>query len=300
MDTDGFVHANGLRFGYRERGDPDDRLALCLHGFPDDAGTFDALAERLVPAGYRVVAPYSRGYGPTDEAPDGDYSVGALGADAVALAGALTDAAGDTDAAGPVLVGHDWGAAACYAALATAPDAFEAHAALALPPGFDRLLREHPRQWLRSWYMFVFQSPGAERLVRAGEFALVEFLWRTWSPGFEPPEERLCSVRETFRSEGTVAAALAYYRQAVPSFLAGGGDAPDDGTDADPAGLPGEALVLAGADDGCVGVDLFADVGGAFAGDARVAAVRDAGHFLHLERPDAVAAELLDWFGRGG
>ena len=88
------VRANGIEFECLRWGDGD-RLALCLHGFPDDPGTMGPLAERLVDAGFTVVAPYMRGYGPTGPAPDGRYSPGALGNDALALAlGALVIVAG--------------------------------------------------------------------------------------------------------------------------------------------------------------------------------------------------------------
>lgn len=272
------VIANGLTFEYRHAGDSNDPLALCLHGFPDDAGTFEPLLERLAEAGHYAVAPYMRGYGPTDRAPDGDYSAVALGRDALALVDEL-DGTGEA-----TLVGHDWGAAACYVAAAVDPTAFGALATLAVPPNFAHRFREHPRQWLRSWYMAVFQFPGTEGFLRMADYALVEFLWSTWSPGWEYPEARIEAVKETLRSPGTPTAALEYYRQSPP-FRTGGS----------PAQFDTSALVLYGADDGCIDPALFAGADEAFAGDCRVVRVRDAGHFLHREQPDAVAEELLAW-----
>ena len=78
-------------------------LALCLHGFPDSAYTWRYLLPELGQAGYHAVAPFSRGYAPTDVPPDG-HEVGALARDANALHGVL---GGDGDA---VIIGHDWGA----------------------------------------------------------------------------------------------------------------------------------------------------------------------------------------------
>lgn len=277
------VTANGLSFEYRHAGDPDGRLALCLHGFPDDAGSFDPLLERLAAAGYRAVAPYMRGYGPTDRAPNGDYSAGALGRDALALAGELDGGDGD-----PVLVGHDWGAAAGYVAAYRDPDAFDDYALLSVPPHFGHRLREHPRQQLRSWYVYLFQIPGTERLVRAADFALIEFLWGTWSPGWDYPEERIEDVKTTFRSPGTVTAALEYYRQSPP-YRTG---------DSKPAPVPVDALLAVGARDGCIAPTLFRNADEGIAGDCRALEIRGAGHFLHAERPDVLAEELLAWFER--
>ena len=97
------ITANGLTFGALTCGDTGP-LALCLHGFPDSAHTWDHLLPELAGAGFRAVAPWTRGYAPTSVPADGDYSMTALTADANALHEAL---GGDADA---VLVGHDWGA----------------------------------------------------------------------------------------------------------------------------------------------------------------------------------------------
>ena len=69
---------------------PDDGpLAILLHGFPDSAGTWRHLGPALAARGYRVVAPYNRGYAPTDLAPDDAYQLGALVADVIAIHEAL-------------------------------------------------------------------------------------------------------------------------------------------------------------------------------------------------------------------
>lgn len=301
------VKANGLEFEYLRQGNGD-RLALCLHGFPDDAGTMRPLLDRLAEAGFTAVAPYMRGYGPTDPAPDGDYTMGAVAGDAIALA----DELGDGEA---VLVAHDWGAAAGYAAGAIAPEKFSHLVTLAVPPNFVDSAVDSPLQWLRSWYHFFFQLPVLpERTLRAREFALVEFLWRTWSPSWDYPEDRLEEVTETFRQPGTVEAALAYYRQfgsqvaeklfedALDRRLpdpTGAGSSGENGAGASDGsgGIDVPALVIAGGEDGCIGADLFEGADEAFAGRCRCIAVRDAGHFVHRERPDVVGDEILGFVG---
>jgi pimeloyl-ACP methyl ester carboxylesterase len=96
-------------------GPADGPIALCLHGFPDTAYTWRKVAPQLVDAGWRVVAPFMRGYAPTSVPSDGSYHVGAL----------MDDALRVLDAAGPtgrdVFIGHDWGALA-GAGLAAMPD----------------------------------------------------------------------------------------------------------------------------------------------------------------------------------
>ncbi len=83
---------------------PDAPIALCLHGFPDTPYGWRKVVPMLVDAGWRVVAPFMRGYAPSSIPTDGSYHVGAL----------IDDALQVLEAAGPtgrdVVIGHDWGA----------------------------------------------------------------------------------------------------------------------------------------------------------------------------------------------
>jgi hypothetical protein len=62
--TEGDVQANRLRFHYLEMGEGP--LALCLHGFPDSPYSYRSLLPELAEAGYRAVAPFNRGFAPTE------------------------------------------------------------------------------------------------------------------------------------------------------------------------------------------------------------------------------------------
>ena len=90
-------------------------IALCLHGFPDSAYSWRKVAPLLVDAGWRVVAPFMRGYAPSSIPSDGSHHVGALMDDVIRV----LDAAGPTGR--DVFIGHDWGAIA-GAGLAAMPD----------------------------------------------------------------------------------------------------------------------------------------------------------------------------------
>lgn len=59
-----------------------------------------------------------------------------------------------------------------------------------------------------------------------------------------------------------------------------------------PASIP--LLLLAGADDGCMDPKYFTEDG--LAPGSEVAVLPGAGHFLHLEQPEAVAKLVLQWF----
>lgn len=272
--------------------DPHAPLALLLHGFPDAATTWRHLVPRLTAAGFRPVAPWLRGYAPTSVPGDGLYQVGALARDASRLHEAL----GGDDRA--VIVGHDWGAMATYAAAGWEPSRWARAVTMAVPPagamfgGFTSY-----DQLRRSWYMFFFQSPLAEGVVAGDDLAFVERLWRDWSPGHDPSED-LPWVKAALRDPENLRAALGYYRATL-------GDGPTDpALDGPQAGwatpTPIPTLYLHGADDGCLGADLVAGAADALPAPGSRAEVLDGvGHFLHVEQPDLVGDLVVGFLAEG-
>ena len=67
----GSLQGNGLEFHYLSMSEGP--LALCLHGFPDHAHSFRFQLPALAAAGYRTVAPFLRGYAPTEVPANGPY-----------------------------------------------------------------------------------------------------------------------------------------------------------------------------------------------------------------------------------
>ena len=140
------------------------RPLLFLHGFPDHPPTAVPFLEHLAQT-HRVVAPWLRGYAPSPIV--GPYDLDTLAADALALIDRLGD---QVD-----LVGHDWGGAITYTVCAAAPSHVRRAVTLAIPHPAT-LLRSlaHSKQWKKSWYMGLFQLPGAGYLVRRRELAMIE------------------------------------------------------------------------------------------------------------------------------
>jgi pimeloyl-ACP methyl ester carboxylesterase len=54
-----------LQIAYEESGDPAFRVVVLLHGFPDDAKAWHKVVDALASQGFRTIAPYLRGFGPT-------------------------------------------------------------------------------------------------------------------------------------------------------------------------------------------------------------------------------------------
>lgn len=270
---------------------PDDGpIALCLHGFPDTAYGFRRLARHLVDAGYRVIAPFMRGYVPSSLPSDGAYHLGALMHDALQVHAASNP----TDA--DVVIGHDWGAVAANG-LAAMPDSpFRKAVVMSVPPSATlrsarsaALLRLIPRQLLRSWYISYFQLPFAPE--RSGSW-IVPLLWRRWSPGYGPAED-LRHVDAAIGAPDRWRAALGPDRATIRNTKPPARYAELHRWWTAPPQLP--TLYLHGADDGCMTADFTPFVRAALPAGSDVGVIDGAGHFLQLERPDEVGARIVEF-----
>ena len=187
-----FVKANGLRFEVLEQG-IGDRLALCLHGFPEHAISWRHQIPVLARMGYRVWAVNQRGYGcttrPTQVA---DYTLPHFLDDVMAL----IDAA---HAESVVLIGHDWGAmvAWCFAAQQRRP--LDRLVIMNVPhPLCFRAALKHWRQMRKSWYVAFFQLPRLpERMLTLNGGAIVR---RMFSDVTLPPDVLAVYIRQITES----------------------------------------------------------------------------------------------------
>jgi pimeloyl-ACP methyl ester carboxylesterase len=269
-------------------------LIICLHGFPDNARSFRFQLPAFARAGYRVIAPTLRGYEPSSQPDDHDYSIATLGRDVIAW----MDDLGEEKAH---LIGHDWGAGITYAAGALAPKRFDSLTTIAVPHA-ARLpdgIREVPSQLGNSWYMMFLQVRGiAEFVVERNDWALLKRLWKDWSPDFELPENEWNSLRETFEAPGVKRAMLSYYRQNASPGILLGFKKPEA---ASLTTVPVRTLAITGADDGCMDTRLYDHVfvDEDFPAGIRVERIQGAGHFTHQEKPDEINRLILEWLGNG-
>ncbi|MGH9029229.1 MAG: alpha/beta fold hydrolase [Acidimicrobiales bacterium] len=279
------VSANGVEFTYMSEGPDDGPLALCLHGFPDSAHSWRHLLPVLAGAGYRAVAPWMRGYAPTQIPEDGRYQTGALGTDACALHEAL---GGDDKA---VIIGHDWGAAAAYSAASYQPELWRRVVTLAVPPlavvattFFDY------HQLKRSFYVFVFQTALAEVAVAKDDLAFIGHLWADWSPGYDAAFD-VHKVKESIGAPENLEAAIGYYRAMFDPSLHD--SAYEKAQTASSSAPPQPTLYMHGADDGCMALEIVGDVLPYLSDGSAQENVPGTGHFLHVEKPEVVNERIL-------
>ncbi|HZA11717.1 alpha/beta hydrolase [Mycobacterium sp.] len=271
-------------------------IALCLHGFPDTPHGWRFVAPKLVAAGWRVVAPFMRGYAPSTIPSDGSYHIGAV----------MDDALRVLNAAGPtgrdVVIGHDWGAMAAWGLATDADGPFTKAVAMSLPPGptfrpcrgngvrrsLPALL---PGLLLRMWHVEYFQIPW---LPDRSASWLVPRLWRQWSPGFDATED-LRHVDAAIGSPESWRAAIGFYRANVRAARPPKPYVSLQQSWQAEARIP--VLYMHGADDRCMTSKITDRVGRVLPRGGAVRVIEHAGHFLQLEQPDTVVGHILDFIG---
>ncbi len=268
-------------------GPVDGPLAILLHGFPDTAHTWRHLGPALAADGWRVVAPYLRGYAPSEVPVDGSGHVAALVSDILGIHRVL---GGDSAAA---IVGHDWGAIATNALAAHQDCPFAKVVVMAVPPLTAFEQTPSPRlllsQLRNSWYIAFNRLPW---LPEATHERLVRKLWRDWSPGYDAAAD-LPAVLAAMAAPAHRRAVFGYYRALVSPFGPPTAYRRWKGFEMRPPLVP--LLYLHGVDDGAMDVRLARLAGPNLPAGSRMVEVPGAGHFLQLDQPAAVNALVRDY-----
>ncbi|MFE9788521.1 alpha/beta fold hydrolase [Nocardia salmonicida] len=263
----------GLEFDVVDSGPPDGPVIVALHGFPQTATSLQPLAALLNARGYRTIVPNQRGYSPGAR-PAGRmaYRVQELVDDVVALI--------DDIDRGPVhLVGHDWGAMVAWSVAAARPELVRTLVTVSVPhPGAFTRSMISSDQLLRSYYMALFQLPVLpERFIRARPAVFDQILARSGMSA-----DAIARVHTEIIDSGALTTALNWYRALAITT---------------PRAVTARVSVPVTHvwSTGDVGLTRRgAELTGAFVtGDYRLA-VLDGSHWLPEERPDELAALVID------
>ena len=205
------IEAGVLDVGYAEAGPADGPVVILLHGWPYDIYAFVDVVPVLAQAGFRVIAPWLRGYGTTrflasDTPRNGQQA--ALATDVIALMDALK-----IDKA--VVAGFDWGARTADIAAAIWPQRVKALVSVSgyligsqqankkpLPPAAEL-------QW---WYQYYFATErgrlGYEKYRR--EFS--KLIWQLASPKWNFDDATFERSAASFDNPDHVAIVIHNYR----------------------------------------------------------------------------------------
>ena len=281
-----------LDIGFEESGDTGGFPIILLHGFPYDVRTWDETVPPLADAGYRVLVPYLRGYGPTrfrDSSAPRMAEQAAIGQDVIDFA----DALGLDEFA---LAGFDWGnRAACITSILH-PERVRAQLSIGGYSVQDTVNTSAPATAVaeaRLWYQWYFNTDRGRAGLEANRREITRYLWETWSPGWEFSDETFERSAVSFDNPDFVDVVIHSYRHrhrnapGEERFIA----AEQQLAERPRVTVP--AIVLHGADRGfgrpspdpAADQDRFTSLAGRHI-------VQGAGHNLPSQRPDTVSSAL--------
>ena len=283
------VRTATLEVAYEESGPANGPPVILMHGFPDDVHAYDDVAPAL--AGWRVVVPYLRGYGPTrflDAATPRSGQQAALGRD---LADFM-DALGIERA---VLAGYDWGGRAACVVAALWPERVSGLVAIG---GYNiqdiagAAKPAAPDTEYRRWYQWYFHTERGRAGLVANRRPLCRLLWQLWSPNYRFDDATYEQTAAAFDNPDFVDVVIHSYRHRY-------GNAPGDPvldpietllTRQPPITVP--TISLHGKADGVSPPDRAGRSADHFTGPYQNRIIPIAGHFLPREAPEALVQAI--------
>lgn len=203
------VDANGLRFEVDKCG-TGDKLAICLHGFPEHSFSWRYQLPMLAELGYEAWAPNLRGYGNSSRP---------VGVENYTMDKLLQDVAGLIDAADKrevVLIAHDWGAVIAwqFAMQQIRPLSKLIICNVPHPAPMMKAMKSGLGQIKKSWYVFFFQIPWLPEWLfgRNQAQAIAQTFLNSSSNQAMFPPEVLEVYRKNANQPGALTAMINYYR----------------------------------------------------------------------------------------
>jgi pimeloyl-ACP methyl ester carboxylesterase len=175
------IDAGILNVGYAEAGPADGPAVILLHGWPYDIHSYVDVAPLLASAGYRVIVPYSRGYGTTRFLSSGtmrNAQQSAVALDIIALMDALKIQKA-------IFAGFDWGARTADVMAVLWPERCKAIVSvggylISSPEGNQ--VPWPPEPAFLFWYQYYFATPVGKAGYAKYLDQFNKFIWHQASP----------------------------------------------------------------------------------------------------------------------
>jgi len=288
------VQTSLLEIAYRDIGPRNAPVVLLLHGWPDDASTWDGVAPALNAAGLRTIAAMYRGFGGTrflspDRPRTGNTAVLAL--DAIEM----LDRLGVEEFS---VAGHDWGSNVAAALAVGCPDRVRRVAMLASPPRLGQLPTSPFWHARLEWYHWFQATERGAQAVREDRKGFARIMWETWSPKDSFDDATFERVAASFDNPDWADVTLHSYRsrwdEAEPDPASKWLDDKVKATET----LAQPAIYFQGELDGVNPPKASEKVAEKFTGPFERIVLPGVGHFPTREAPVDVAARLATHFTR--
>lgn len=280
-----------LNIAYLEQGRDTAPVVLLLHGWPDDATTWSNVLPQLMAAGYRVIAPWLRGFGKTVFHKAGTSRTGnsgILALDAIALMDALKIEKFS-------VVGHDWGANIAESLAVGWPDRIKQIALLATPPRLGGTPTPPFKHAQLEWYHWFQATKRGQQAVKTDPIGFAHIMWENWSPKGWFNEATFNQVAESWKNEDFVAVTLHSYQsrwdEAEPDTKSV--ELEKEVKSTKTLSLP--ALYIQGEADGVNPLYTGEDVHQKFTGRFDRIVMPGVGHFPSREAPDLLSGYLIQF-----
>ena len=205
------VVAGVLNVAYAEAGPPDGQPVILLHGWPYDIHTYVEVVPLLATAGYRVIVPYLRGYGPTSFVSPGTFHNGqpsALAMDIITLMDVLK-----IDKA--IIGWCDWGARTANIIAALWPERCKAMVSvsgyLIGNPEAGKIPLP-PKNELEWWYQYYFATERGRAGYDKYRHDFARLIWQIASPKWNFDDATFDRTAASFENPDHVSIVIHNYR----------------------------------------------------------------------------------------
>src|SRR5258705_1699018 len=205
------IDAGVLSVAYAEAGPTTGPVVILLHGWPYDIYSFVDVAPLLASAGYRVLVPYLRGYGPTRFLASETFRNGQPSAVAVGIV-AFMDALKIEKA---TLAGFDWRARTANIIAGLWPERCKAMVSVSgylIGSQESGKMPLPPKAELQWWYQYYFATERGRAGYDKYRHDFAKLIWQTASPKWDFDDATFDRSAAAFDNPDHVAIVIHNYR----------------------------------------------------------------------------------------